>query len=186
MPPLSSEFPHPPAIETHTKISPVWIIFLLLGYTAATQFAVSTGIDDLIAANAENNKFSSQDSLTVFLHLGVIVWSALASYLQALVLRITYRGIVKGTTPSLRRSWFWVLLGQIPFMLTVASIGFILPPDAVSALGEAWIRLLFGATAAVIYVFAAKRAFGAVTGRLVIFFVIVTVVNSVMLVAGGS
>ncbi|MFW0773419.1 hypothetical protein ACLRGI_09630 [Paenarthrobacter nitroguajacolicus] len=174
------------ATETPPKINPVWIICLLLAYTAATQYAVASGIDRLVADNAEYNQFSSQEVLVTFLRVGVVVWSFLASFLQALVLRLVYRGIVRGQSPTLRTSWFWVLLGQIPFMLTVLVMGLFMQPEALGVLGQAWIRILFGAVAAAIYIALAKKAFAAANSRLAILFVIITVVNSVLLVSTAT
>lgn len=184
--PATSNQPAPAAVK---KVNPVWIIALLLAYTAAAQVAVGTGIDRLVAENAEYNQFSSQEVLVTFLRVGVIVWSALASFLQALVLRLIYKGIVRGQAPTLRSSWFWVLLGQIPFMLTV--LGLFLAadaftaPDALGVLGQAWLRILFGAVGAAIYAVLARKTLGAPVGRLAVLFAIVTIVNSVLLVAGG-
>lgn len=186
---MTSAFPETsdrPAPHTLEKINPVWIVCLLLAYTAAAQFAVGSGIDRLVTENAEHNQFSSQEVLVTFLRVGVIIWSILASFLQALVLRLIYKGIVRGQGPTLRTSWFWVLLGQVPFMLTVLVMGLFLQPEAISLLAEAWVRILFGAIAAVIYIASAKRAFGAPNGRLGILFVIVAIINSVLLVSGGS
>ena len=175
--PATSNQPAPAAVK---KVNPAWII---------AQVAVGTGIDRLVAENAEYNQFSSQEVLVTFLRVGVIVWSALASFLQALVLRLIYKGIVRGQAPTLRSSWFWVLLGQIPFMLTV--LGLFLAadaftaPDALGVLGQAWLRILFGAVGAAIYVVLARKTLGAPVGRLAVLFAIVTIVNSVLLVAGG-
>ncbi|MEV7605891.1 hypothetical protein AB0N65_10685 [Paenarthrobacter sp. NPDC089322] len=181
--PATSNQPSPPAVK---KINPVWIICLLLAYTAAAQVAVGSGLDRLVAENAEYNEFSSEEVLLTFLRVGVIVWSILASFLQALVLRLIYKGIVRGQSPTLRTSWLWVLLGQIPFMLTVLVMGLFLQPDAIGLLGQAWLRILFGAVGAAIYVGCARKALGASKGRLAVLFAIVTIVNSVLLVAGGS
>lgn len=124
--------------------------------------------------------------LVTFLRIGVIIWSILASFLQALVLRLIYKGIVKGHGPILRASWFLVLLGQIPFMAAVLIMGLFLQPEAIGLLGQAWVRILFGTIAAAIHIAAAKKAFGAPNGRLAIFFVIVAIINSVLLVSGSS
>lgn len=186
---MTSAFPETsdhPAQQQPTKVNPVWIICLLLAYTAAAQFAVGSGINRLVTENAEYNQFSSEEVLMTFLRVGVIVWSILASFLQALVLRLIYKGIVRGESPTLRTSWFWVLLGQIPFMLTVLVMGLFVQPDAIGFLGQTWVRILFGAVAAAIYIAFAKKAFGASNGRLAILFVIVATVNSVLLVSGGS
>ncbi|MCZ9880529.1 hypothetical protein [Arthrobacter sp. B2a2-09] len=181
--PKTSDQPTPQSLK---KINPAWIIFLLLAYTAAAQFAVRSGIDRLVTENAEHNQFSSQEVLLTFLRVGVIVWSILASFLQALVLRLMYKCIVKGLGPTLGASWFWVLLGQIPFMATVLIMGLFLQPEAIGLLGQAWVRILFGTIAAAIYVAAAKRIFGAPNGRLAILFVIIAIINSVLLVSGNS
>ncbi|GAA5189394.1 hypothetical protein GCM10023346_03820 [Arthrobacter gyeryongensis] len=175
-----------PTRQSLKKANPVWIICLLLAYTAAAQFAVRLGIERLVTENAEVNQFSSQEVLLTFLRVGVIVWSVLASFLQALILRLIYKGIVKGHGPTLGTSWFWVLLGQIPFMATVLIMGLFLQPEAIGLLGQAWVRILFGTIAAAIYVAAAKRIFDATNGRLAILFVIVATVNSVLLVSGSS
>jgi len=181
--PKTSGHPTPQSLK---KINPVWIICLLLAYIAAAQFAVGSGIERLVAENAEHNQFSSQEMLVTFLRVGVIIWSILASFLQALVLRLIYKGIVKGHGPTLRASWFWVLLGQIPFMATVLIMGLFLQPEAIGLLGQAWVRILFGTIAAAIYIAAAKKVFGAPNGRLAILFVIVAIINSVLLVSGSS
>jgi hypothetical protein len=97
-----------------------------------------------------------------------------------------YKGIVKGQGPTLSASWFWVLLGQIPFMATVLIMGLFLQPEAIGLLGQGWVRILFGTIAAAIYIAAAKTVFGAPNGRLAILFVIVASVNSVLLVSGSS
>lgn len=181
--PETADHPTPQSLK---KINPVWIICLLLAYTAAAQFAVGSGIERLVTKNAEHNQFSSQEVLVTFLRVGVIIWSILASFLQALVLRLIYKGIVKGHGPTLRASWFWVLLGQIPFMATVLIMGLFLQPEALGLLGQAWVRILFGTIAAATYVAAAKKVFGAPNGRLTILFVIVAIINSVLLVSGSS
>jgi hypothetical protein len=173
------------APQSLNNIKPTWIICLLLAYTAAAQFAVRSGVERLATEDAEDNPFSSQEALLTFLRVGVIVWSILASFLQALVLRLIYRGIVKGNGPTLRTSWFWVLLGHIPFMATVLIMGLFLQPEATGLLGQTWVRLLFGTIAAAIYVAAAKTAMGATNGRLAILFVIVAITNSVLLVSGS-
>lgn len=181
--PKTSEHATPQSLK---KISPVWIICLLLAYTAAAQFAVESGIELLVTENAEHNQFPSQEVLVTFLRVGVIIWSILASFLQALVLRLIYKGIVKGHGPTLRASWFWVLLGQIPFMATVLIMGLFLQPEAIGLLSQTWVRILFGTIAATIYIAAAKKVFGAPNGRLAILFVIVAIINSVLLVSGSS
>lgn len=176
----------PPAPRSPTKINPVWIICLLLAYTAAAQFAVGSNIERLATENAEHNRFSSQEVLVTFLRVGVIIWSTLASFLQGLVLRLIYKGIVKGHGPTLGASWFWVLLGQIPFMATVLAMGLFLEPEARGLLGQAWVRILFGTIAGAIYIAAAKKVFVAPNGRLAMLVVIVSIVNSVLLVSGSS
>lgn len=186
MTPASPTTPDDPAPPSPKKINPAWIIFLLLAYTAAAQFAVRSGIERLVTENAEHNQFSSQEAFLVFLRVGVIVWGTLASFLQALSLRLIYKGIVKGHGPTLGVSWFWVLLGQTPFVATVLIMGLFLPPEAIGLLGQAWARILFGAIAAAIYVVAARTVFGAPNGRLAILFVIVASINSVLLVSGNS
>ncbi len=175
-----------PAPQSPKKINPAWIICLLLAYTAAAQFAVGSSIERLVTENAEHNQFSSLEVLVTFLRVGVIIWSILASFLQALVLRLIYKGIVKGRGPTLGASWFWVLLGQIPFMATVLVMGLFLQPEALGLLGQAWVRILFGTIAGAIYIAAAKTVFVAPNGRLAILFVIVAIVNSVLLVSGSS
>ena len=176
----------PAAPQSPKKINPVWIICLLLAYTAAAQFAVGSSIERLATENTEHNQFSSQEVLVTFLRVGVIIWSALASFLQGLVLRPIYKGIVKGRGPTLGASWFWVLLGQIPFMATVLVMGLFLEPGAQGLLGQGWVRILFGTIAGAIYIAAAKTVFAAPNGRLAILFVIVATVNSVLLVSGSS
>ncbi|MEW1819726.1 hypothetical protein AB0323_02895 [Arthrobacter sp. NPDC080031] len=161
----------PAAPQSPRKINPVWIICLLLAYTAAAQYAVGSSIERLATENAEHNQFSSQEVLVTFLRVGVIIWSALASFLQGLVLRLIYKGIVKGRGPTLGASWFWVLLGQIPFMATVLFMGLFLEPGAQGLLGQAWVRILFGTIAGAIYIAAAKTAFAAPKGRLAVLFV---------------
>lgn len=175
-----------PTSQSLNKINPVWVICLLLAYTAAAQFAAGSGIERLAAENADQNQFSSQEVLLTFLRVGVIIWSILASFLQALVLRLIYKGIVKGHAPTLGASWFWVLLGQIPFMATVLIMGLFLQPEAIGLLGQAWVRILFGTIAAAIYIAAARKVLGAPRGRLAILFVIVAITNSVLLVTGNA
>lgn len=178
--------PREPQAPVTRKVSAVWVICLLLAYTAAAQFAAGSRLEQLVIDNAEYNQFSSQEILLTFMRVGVLVWSVLASFLQALALRLIYKGIVRGQVPTLRTSWFWVLLGQIPFMLTVLVIGLFLQPSALLVLGEAWLRILFGALAAALYVAIARKAFGARTSRLIVLFVIFTIINSILLVAGSS
>lgn len=168
------------------RIGPVWIVCLLLGYSAATQYAVASGIDRLVVENADFNHFASAEGLVTFLRVGVVVWSITASFLQALVLRLIYMGIVKGSAPTLGTSWFWVLVGQVPFMLTVLAMGLFFQSGTVGLLGQAWTRILFGVVAAAIYVVAAKKASGAPNWRLALFGVVVAIINSVLLVAGIS
>lgn len=175
-----------PTPQTLKKLNPVWIICLLLAYSAAAQFAVGTGIERLVTENAEHNQFSSREVLVTFLRVGVIVWSILASFLQGLVLRLMYKGIVKGHGPTLRASWFWVLLGQIPFLATVLIMGLFLQPEAIGLLGQAWVRILFGTIAAAIYIAAAKTVLGAQNWRLAVLFVVVAIINSLLLVSGSS
>ncbi|MFB8371789.1 hypothetical protein ACFC25_20770 [Pseudarthrobacter sp. NPDC055928] len=175
-----------PTTQSLKKLNPVWIICLLLAYSAAAQFAVGTGIERLVTENAEHNQFSSREVLVTFLRVGVIVWSILASFLQGLVLRLMYKGIVKGHGPTLRASWFWVLLGQIPFLATVLIMGLFLQPDAIGLLGQAWVRILFGTIAAGIYIAAAKTVLGAQNWRLAILFVVIAIINSLLLVSGSS
>lgn len=181
--PKASVHPAPPSPK---GINPAWIICLLLAYTAAAQFAVRSDIERLVTENAEHNQFSSQEVLLTFLRVGVVAWSVLASFLQALSLRLIYKGIVKGHGPTLGASWSWVLLGQIPFMATVLIMGLFLQPETIGLLGQAWVRILFGTIAAGIYIAAAKAVFGAPNGRLAILFVIVATINSVLLVSGNS
>lgn len=64
--PEASAHPTPQSLK---KINPVWIICLLLAYTAAVQFAVGSGIERLVTENAERNQFSSQEVLVTFLRL---------------------------------------------------------------------------------------------------------------------
>ncbi|MBT8159927.1 MULTISPECIES: hypothetical protein [Arthrobacter] len=184
--PAAPSVPDPSPPHGLREISPAWITFLLLAYTASAQFAVGTEIDRLVTDNAEHNRFSSQEVLLTFVRLSVIAWGILASFLQALVLRLIYMGIVKGPAPTLRFSWFWVLLGQIPFIATVIVMGLFLQPEATGLLGQAWIRILFGTIAAAIYIAAAKKLFVAPMGRLAVLFVVVVVVNSILLVSGSS
>jgi len=181
--PKTSGHPTPKSLK---KINPVWIICLLLAHSAATQFAVGPGIERLATENAEHNQFSSQEVLVTFLRVGVIVWSILASFLQGLVLRLMYKGIVKGHGPTLSASWFWVLLGQIPFLAAVLFMGLFFQPEAIGVFGQAWVRILFGIIAAAIYIAAAKTVLGAQNWRLAILFVIVAIINSVLLVSGSS
>ena len=51
---------------------------------------------------------------------------------------------------------------------------------------EAWVRILFGAIAAGIYIAAAKTVLGAQNWRLAILFVVVAIINSLLLVSGSS
>lgn len=168
------------------KINAVWIICLLLAYTAAAQYAAGPRLEQLVSENAQYNQFSSQEVLLTFMRVGVLLWSMVASFLQALALRLIYKFIVGVEVPTLRTSWLWVLLGQIPFMLTTLFVGLFLEPAATLMLGQTWLRILFGAIAAALYAVLARRVFGAPNGRLAVLFVISSIINSVLLVAGTA
>ncbi|MDP9935648.1 hypothetical protein [Paenarthrobacter nicotinovorans] len=168
------------------RINAVWIACLVLAYTAAAQYAAGPRLEQLVNENAEYNQFSSQEVLLTFMRVGVLLWSVVASFLQALALRLIYKFIVGRQVPTLRTSWFWVLLGQIPFMLTVLFVGLFLESEATLVLGQGWLRILFGAIAAALYAVLARRLFGAPSGRLAVLFVISAIINSALLVAGTS
>ena len=182
----SSTSVHTPTDASPKKINAAWLICLLLAYTAAAQYAAGPGLVRLVAENAEYNRFSSQDVLITFMRVGVLIWSIVASFLQALALRLIYKAIVRGPSPTLRVSWFWVLLGQIPFILTVLVMGLFLEPSATNILGQTWLRILFGAVASGVYVGCARKVFGASNPRLTVLCVIFTLVNSILLVSGQS
>ena len=171
-----------PTTQPVKKIGAAWIVLLLLWYATAALVAAQPGIDRIAAEAGESSLFSEESTLRILLACGVNIFSILASFLQAVVLRLVYKGLIKGSKPTLRDSWFWVLLGQIPFMLTVYAMGLLHEPAALDALGQAWVRVLLGTSAAGIYVAAAKKTFDASNARLLFLFVVVALINSLLLV----
>lgn len=163
-----------------------WVIILLLTYSIATQYSVSSVIDRLVAENADDNHFTDQDSLLTFMRVGVVLWTFLVSFLQALILRLIYRAIMRAQGPRLIISWYWLLLGQIPFMMIVFGFMAFGNRDAAGVLGAAGIRIAFGAVSALIYCLLAHVAFKHSILRLSVFFALVTLVNSVLLVAAPT
>ncbi|GAA2519035.1 MAG: hypothetical protein Q4C90_01825 [Kocuria sp.] len=161
----------------------ITVIILLLAYSATVQYVVGPALESLVAQNAQNNQFNDTATLLTVMRVGVVFWVFLVSFLQALSLRLIYKGIVRGPAPSLGTSWCWALAGQLPFILTGLSLMLLADGRGIGALGHMGLRIVFGAAAAAIYCALARYAFRPSGARLTIYFFVVTVVNSVLLVA---
>lgn len=175
-----------PRFRVRQKKTIVTLIITLLVYSATVQRVFSAPLEAIARQRHQDGQIGDLTFLLVFMRLGVIVWVVLSSFFQGLCLRLLYRGIVRGDSFSLSTSWCWVLLGQAPFV--IVSVGLLLLGDSddLGFLGTPASRLMFGAFGALIYCALAHRILRSNIPRLSIFFVVVTIINSVLLVAVSS
>ena len=73
----------------------ITVIILLLAYSATVQYVVGPALESLVAQNAQNNQFNDTATLLTVMRVGVVFWVFLVSFLQALSLRLIYKGIVR-------------------------------------------------------------------------------------------
>lgn len=159
------------------------VIILLLAYSATTQYIVGPSLEVLVRQNAAENQFTDAAALLTFMRLGLILWVVAVSFLQAVSLRLIYKGVVRGPTPTTSTSWCWALMGQVPFIVAGLGVMLITDGDGAALMGGLPLRVAFGVISAALYTYFARRAYRAEGARLGVFFFIVAAVNSVLLFA---
>lgn len=176
----------------HSRINekkvPLWLIALILVffYGGATLAVASGSISEFVSSNSDNNPFTSIEVYETFIRVIAVCSLVLISFVQALFYRLLLVSLLKTERFSPVRSWFALLFGNVPFIITAYILLIPLFNADVSQLTELSFRIPFSVLSTVIYSLIVNKwvNFSLATG--ILFVCISSSINILLLLLGAS
>lgn len=161
-----------------------YTIILALFLSALTVAVSAPTLDEVSARLGQDTPFASPVTQITFLRVAAGAWAVLFSFLQALVLAILISAIGRVRRPRVMVSWFWVLLGQLPFLIAAAGTVLFAGPSGTGPLAGTWSRICWGVVGVTVYALLARRQLDVDRRRLALFVGIAVLLNSALLLIG--
>lgn len=166
-----------------SRMEVVYATILALFLGALTIAASGPTLEAISAQLEANSPFASPAVQLTVLRVASGVWAVVFSVLQAFVLALLFGAIARVARPRLGRSWLWVLVGQVPFLVTVAAIQLTAGPPGMTALTIVWLRVAFGVVGILLYSAFARATLRIEPVRLAIFAGVAVALNAALLLA---
>ncbi|SER59340.1 hypothetical protein SAMN05443377_10387 [Propionibacterium cyclohexanicum] len=177
-----------PAMELDTEQAPrltrmrkVYVAILALFLAALTIAATGSTLEEKSLRLGTDSPFASPQVQLTVLRVASGAWAVLFSLLQAFVLAVLLAAIARVRRPGLGLSWFWVLVGQLPFLVTVAVIQLTAGTQGMTTLTNVSLRVGFGVVSILIYSGLARAALRVQPVRLALFVGVAVALNTALL-----
>lgn len=167
-----------------SRMEVIYVAILALFLSALTVVASGPTLETVSSRMGVDSPFSSPEVQLSVLRVASGVWAVIFSVLQAIVLAVLLGAIARVPRPRLGVSWWWLLVGQLPFLITVVVIQLTAGAQGMAILANVWLRAVFGVVGVLVYAIFAKATLPIQPVRLAIFTGVAVTLNAALLLIG--